>query len=648
MSNLIEHNAYRIFGLDNGANQKDVLKRYKEIINRLKIDDYPEYDLDIVLPPKLRTEDSVNDALKRLQNVKNNIKEYFFWFQISDTVDEKVLTYLRNKEFNKAILAWKAASETKNSTALFYKKNLAVLYCLLLSNEQNQTYLKESLAYWSEIVISDKFWVLFEKSYSMSNDQTTSKEMIFDFRKNITKYISDIYTDLYHQYKDPKYVKDFQEFFRAHGEKTEKSLLKPLYQSIYNTIDELKKIEFNDEESAEDDGEEEEESEGEDKCANCGDTESPAYWDYVDGSLLCDKCHKKIGNEWQKKVDESIKPEDKVEEVCDYCGKTNANDYYSFYDGSLLCKKCNDEYGREWRKKIRAEEGTKQAKITVAKMLRVMAKLDAQLNHLRKTGLYEDNQSKVVRDHVAEAIRTVSVSIHNNGHMYNKSAEVLKRALKICGTESMKEKCENDLKQIKKNAKDDEKNALVVEIPRFWNNENITFKNNFMEYGRKKMYYHDVQAISYHGVTNTTYGVKTSSKYSFIIVSSNDEITFSFSNDENLWGRLINIVEHFIEPLIVQKLAKLIFEKETVINIGDVSFDKEGYHRSKFWGGVESVFWSDTIYIPLFQQGKVLLLKQKDGGSALFSSISMEVSNAVVLPALLKACVVEYNLRNQE
>ena len=32
----------------------------------------------------LRTEESVNDALKRLQNTKNGIKEYFFWFQISD------------------------------------------------------------------------------------------------------------------------------------------------------------------------------------------------------------------------------------------------------------------------------------------------------------------------------------------------------------------------------------------------------------------------------------------------------------------------------------------------------------------------------------------------------------------------------------
>ena len=82
MSNSIEHNAYRIFGLDVSANQKDILKRYKEISNRLKIDDFPNYDLDLGLPNKYRNEDSVNDALKRLQNPRNNLKEYFFWFSI--------------------------------------------------------------------------------------------------------------------------------------------------------------------------------------------------------------------------------------------------------------------------------------------------------------------------------------------------------------------------------------------------------------------------------------------------------------------------------------------------------------------------------------------------------------------------------------
>ena len=37
MAHAIENNAYRILGLDTTADQKEIMKRYKEIVNRLKI-----------------------------------------------------------------------------------------------------------------------------------------------------------------------------------------------------------------------------------------------------------------------------------------------------------------------------------------------------------------------------------------------------------------------------------------------------------------------------------------------------------------------------------------------------------------------------------------------------------------------------------
>ena len=183
MSNLIENNAYRILGLDTNASQKDVLKRYKEIINRLKIDDFPVYDLDIELPQKLRTEDSVNEAFKKLQNQKSNIKEYFFWFSISDKIDEKALNYLQNKDIEKAMHTWMTASKDTNSTAYFYKKNLAILCCLMLFKKSNASYLKATLDLWKEIVDSEKFWVSFTKKYTINNEQIASSEIISEFRK---------------------------------------------------------------------------------------------------------------------------------------------------------------------------------------------------------------------------------------------------------------------------------------------------------------------------------------------------------------------------------------------------------------------------------------------------------------------------------
>jgi hypothetical protein len=252
MSNSIENNAYRILGLDVTANQKEILKRYKEIINRLKIDDYPEYDLDISLPKKLRNESSVTDALKKLQSQKSNIKEYFFWFQISDKIDEKALQHIQNKDFDEAIQGWKTASKSEGNNSFLYKKNLAVLYCFLLSNKHNTTHLKESLSLWYELVESDKFWNMFVKKYSSTNEETINQDLIQDFRKEAVKHLSDFYTELHKQYKDNKYIKDFQAIFGIHGERTEKNVLQPIYQSIYDNLGELSKIKIEEDEEVKD------------------------------------------------------------------------------------------------------------------------------------------------------------------------------------------------------------------------------------------------------------------------------------------------------------------------------------------------------------------------------------------------------------
>ena len=264
MSNSIINNAYRILGLDGSANQKIILKRSKEIINRLKIDDHPKYNLDINLSKKFRTEESVNDALKRLQNMKNSLHEYFFWFNIADTVDEDASNYLQSsnvksvvKPIDDAIGIWKNASNTESSTGLYYKKNLSILYCLMLFNEDNgkrrrSALLKESLSNWKEIINSDKFWVSFEKSYAVNNDQISNSDTMATFRKNIPKYISDIYHDLYLQYGDKKYVKDFQGIFGTLGDKTEETLLKPIHELIYDTINELRKINLENNDTDED------------------------------------------------------------------------------------------------------------------------------------------------------------------------------------------------------------------------------------------------------------------------------------------------------------------------------------------------------------------------------------------------------------
>ncbi len=242
MSNTLKNNSYHILGLDVSANQKDLLKRSKEIINRLRIDDDPEYALDIGIYKNFRTESSVKEAVQRLQNPKKKIEEYFFWFQISDDNDEKAIEYLKNKDIDDAIKTWESASNSTTGKSYFYKKNLAILYCLLLSGNDDKKYLSESLVLWKDVIESDRFWTAFEKVYKLHDELSTSQEVTNHFRKNVVSQLSDIYTEIYQLHKNSEYINKFQETFNAQGEKTEKKILEPIYDVLNDAVEELEKL----------------------------------------------------------------------------------------------------------------------------------------------------------------------------------------------------------------------------------------------------------------------------------------------------------------------------------------------------------------------------------------------------------------------
>ncbi|MDP3763570.1 MAG: hypothetical protein Q8Q92_02880 [bacterium] len=242
MSYTLKNNAYHILGLDISASEKDILKRSKEIINRLRADDAPDYDLDIGLFKDFRTEDAVKDALQRLQAPKKKLKEYFFWIQIADSIDEQALGLLKKKDYLNAVRVWQKAAEGQSTKAFFYKKNLAILYCLILSAEDNKEYLQNSLAAWKELVDSDKFWASFSKVYRLHDEQTASEDIVFDFKDHVVGYLSDIYTELHHLHKHSDYVNEFQKVFSAKGQTVEKSVLGPAYQAIGGAVEKLEKM----------------------------------------------------------------------------------------------------------------------------------------------------------------------------------------------------------------------------------------------------------------------------------------------------------------------------------------------------------------------------------------------------------------------
>ena len=94
MTTSLRNNAYHVLGLTGTATAKQILQRSNEILQRLKIDDLAEYDLDIPAFHNYRTEQTVKDALRRLQAPKARLREYFFWFRVADEIDRSAASHL--------------------------------------------------------------------------------------------------------------------------------------------------------------------------------------------------------------------------------------------------------------------------------------------------------------------------------------------------------------------------------------------------------------------------------------------------------------------------------------------------------------------------------------------------------------------------
>lgn len=542
MSNTLKNNAYHILGLDVSASEKDISKRSKEILNRLLADDTPEYDLDIGMFGDFRTEDSVKDALQRLQSQKKKIKEYFFWLQIADSVDEQVLKFLKTKDYSNAIKTWQNVSDGDGTKNLLYKKNLAILHCLVLSVENNEEYLKDSLRAWEDLINSDKFWTSFSKIYRLHDEQTASEDVINDFRKHVVELLSDIYTELHQIHKDNNYVNEFQKTFSIKGEKIEKNVLAPAYQVINKAVEGLEKMEVS-----------------------------------KDGKF--DK------------------------------------------DESEVIKK-------------------------------YITSVQEELNKLIDLGLYNDSQTKIMRDRAANALRSIVLDLHNNLSELEKSKRLLEIAVSLAGTDSLKNKLKGELDQIEKNVKDDAESVVVIELPGMFKTSTIVFKNNFLEYNNKRFFYKDVDSIAFHSTAtkHSVYYIPTGTTYdySFSLNSGQENISISLnaskdeSENKEKWVQLISLASAMIQPLIIKKTIDKIFNRGEEVKIGDVIFTKKGYYRIKWkmFGENEKlwVYWSDTIYIPKMFQGEVILWEEKEGKSTQFTSVSMSTPNAIIIPDLVQAC----------
>ena len=269
----------------------------------------------------------------------------------------------------------------------------------------------------------------------------------------------------------------------------------------------------------------------------------------------------------------------------------------------------------------------------LAKIDLIIEALKKDLGELRRNGLYDDTQSKVVRYHAAEAIRAKAVAICNFGNLYKEAERLAKVAGDIAGTESFKDTLKTEMGQIGKIIEADKNSLVSVRISRSFSTKFAEFKPRFAEYDETKIFYKDVSQITYNAIRSNY-----STTYYFTIADGNSQIDLSFSDVET-YRKLVGLAYQLIIPVIIKRYTDRIFDKGDAITIGELEFSKRGFTRPKLLGGQDSVSMEGKDIHPAALFGHVILYKERDGRQKMFSQIPMTTPNAVTLPVLLQVCV---------
>lgn len=197
--NIYRTNGFRILGLDITAKNRKIDNRIAKIDRFMERNSFSDNDPlegvfdktknDFLLPVK--PEPSYNeyqDAKNRLYDVETRLVDEIFWFwpkTFDSKLDEEVVEYLKENNYNKAISYWDDVSST-NTMNMTSIHNLAVLYHVraldgFLEGKGNKKLfsdLENSLNYWSQIVNSNNFKDFVKERVNDIKDPRLNEEFV--------------------------------------------------------------------------------------------------------------------------------------------------------------------------------------------------------------------------------------------------------------------------------------------------------------------------------------------------------------------------------------------------------------------------------------------------------------------------------------
>lgn len=215
---MILENYYHILWLETTATQKQIDKRWKEILKYLAIWDVPNYDdVDFPFSKRYRNETFVKDALNGLRNPKIRLQHIFFWINLETQEDKDVLITIQKWNYLDAITEIRKLKNLRNK-AIFYTLLLSQEEVVsLIGKEEVSSMTTEVIDIWNINLTDDKKWSSFKKSFYLYDDISTNEDLIQDLRKNADKLLADIFFDIAKIINSSEVNKYFTEIFHVKG-----------------------------------------------------------------------------------------------------------------------------------------------------------------------------------------------------------------------------------------------------------------------------------------------------------------------------------------------------------------------------------------------------------------------------------------------
>lgn len=220
----IFNNSYHILWLSIEADDKLILKRYKELLNLLQIDEVWSYPLDFsqIDYSLLRTEESIKKAYFELTNVTTKIKNNFFWFDLIDENDDICFKLLIENNFVSWIEKWEKLYNT--TYKIHYLKNSIIANLMLFEEyEQLSWDMSFELDYDEfienlKVIFEDKkYWKQFENIYNLHSDIKIREDILNDFINWLPQFFAEYLFDLCEERDSVDLYKIFVNIFNLHA-----------------------------------------------------------------------------------------------------------------------------------------------------------------------------------------------------------------------------------------------------------------------------------------------------------------------------------------------------------------------------------------------------------------------------------------------